>query len=143
MGPTDAPMPTLEAHQAKGATTFSGRQHLGHGDAGERGHCCSPEPLHYSPQDQDRETRGDGTHDSACGEPKESHGEDSPHPEEVRDPPVKRDADGVGERNILVTTHPTCAAEAPNSALMRGMRTLIMVAVSTVTEDRRGDHREK
>jgi hypothetical protein len=33
-----------------------------------------------------------------------------------------------------VTTHPTSAAEAPNCALMRGMRTLIIVAVSTDTK---------
>src|ERR687893_1264916 len=34
-------------------------------------------------------------------------------------------------------THPTCAAEAPNSALMTGIRTLIIVAVSTVVKTAR------
>jgi hypothetical protein len=34
-------------------------------------------------------------------------------------------------------THPICAAEAPNSALMSGMRTLIIVAVSTVVKTAR------
>jgi hypothetical protein len=33
-----------------------------------------------------------------------------------------------------VTIHPTSAAEAPNRAPMRGTRTFIIVAVSTVTK---------
>ena len=94
------------------------------------GHCCSPDTLHYSPKDQHRESRGEGADDTARGKTRESHGEDTPDPEEVRDPPVKRDADGVGER--VSGNHPThLRRRGPELALMRGMRTLIMVAVST------------
>jgi hypothetical protein len=84
---------------------LSGRQDLRHGDYGERRDGRSPDTLHDAAEDQHGEARGEGADHTPHRKTREADGEDAPHPEEVRDPPVERDAYGVGKS--VSRNHPT------------------------------------